>query len=128
MVSAKMANAQASPRKMPKLDATAPDTNGDSQDILEQIDLIQTQLDSLNDQASDEILKVRIVNIAVVNAVYCCYRHHRLTSYTHTPLTHVIKSVPQNMDQLPRPFVCDEINKVKCYFTNNMGEFHLLHD
>ena len=54
-----MANAQASPRKMPKLDATA-DTNGDSQDILEEIDAIQTQLDSLNDQASDEILKVNI--------------------------------------------------------------------
>jgi len=52
-----MANAQASPRKMPKLDASA-DTNGDSQDILEEIDAIQTQLDSLNDQASDEILKV----------------------------------------------------------------------
>jgi len=59
MVSAKMANAQASPRKMPKLDASADqNTNGDSQDTLEQIDLIQTQLDSLNDQASDEILKV----------------------------------------------------------------------
>jgi len=56
-----MANAQASPRKMPKLDPAA-DTNGsksqDGQDILEQIDAIQSQLDSLNDCASDEILKV----------------------------------------------------------------------
>lgn len=42
---------------MPKLDPGA-DTNGDSQDILEDIDAIQTKLDSLNDQASDEILKV----------------------------------------------------------------------
>lgn len=56
-----MANAQASPRKMPKLDPKidqAADTNGDSQDILEEIDSIQTSLDCLNDQASDEILKV----------------------------------------------------------------------
>ena len=55
-----MANAQASPRKMPKLDpkVDAADTNGDSQDILEEIDSIQTSLDCLNDQASDEILKV----------------------------------------------------------------------
>jgi len=52
-----MANAQASPRKMPKLDPAA-ESNGDSQDILEEIDAIQTQLDALNDQASDEILKV----------------------------------------------------------------------
>ena len=58
-----MANAQASPRKMPKLDPAADvkaDTNGDSQDILEEIDSIQTSLDCLNDQASDEILKVCI--------------------------------------------------------------------
>ena len=53
-----MANAQASPRKMPKLDPSV-DANGDSQDILEEIDAIQTHLDSLNDKASDEILKVR---------------------------------------------------------------------
>jgi len=55
-----MANAQASPRKMPKLDsaAEANGEGGDSQDILEEIDAIQTQLDTLNDQASDEILKV----------------------------------------------------------------------
>ena len=56
------AQAQASPRKMPKLDPAAADTNGgksqDGQDILEQIDSIQSQLDSLNDSASDEILKV----------------------------------------------------------------------
>jgi len=59
-----MANAQASPRKCPKLDtgvqiSQIADKNGeDSQDILKEIDDIQNCLDTLNDQASDEILKV----------------------------------------------------------------------